>query len=73
LSEDASGHATISYQYHRTHIKEVLVRPEVADKGKGENIVISDPHTSNISQEEIACKAPDKKTSKSGGTKRRLN
>jgi hypothetical protein len=53
--------------------KEVLVRPEVADKGKGENIVISDPHTSNISQEEIACKAPDKKTSKSGGTKRRLN
>jgi hypothetical protein len=36
-------------------------------KGKGENIVIYDPHTSNISQEEIARKAPDKKTSKSGG------
>jgi hypothetical protein len=46
--------------------KEVLIRPEVADKGKGENIVISDPRTSNISQE-IARKAPDKKTSKSGG------
>jgi hypothetical protein len=39
----------------------------VADKGKGENIVISDPRTSNIPQEEIARKAPDKKTSKSGG------
>jgi hypothetical protein len=48
--------------------KEVLVRPKVADKGKGENIVISDPRTSNISQEKIARKAPDKKTSKSGGT-----
>jgi hypothetical protein len=30
--------------------KEVLVRSKVADKGKGENVVISDPHTSNISQ-----------------------
>jgi hypothetical protein len=49
-----------------------LVRPEVADKGKGENIVISDPRTSNISQE-IARKAPDKKTSKSGGAGGRLN
>jgi hypothetical protein len=48
--------------------KEVLVRPKVADKGKGENIVISDPHTSNISQEEIARKALDKKTNKSRGT-----
>jgi hypothetical protein len=47
--------------------KEVLVRPEVTDKGKGENIVISDPRTSNISQEEIARKAPDKETSKSRG------
>jgi hypothetical protein len=53
--------------------KEVLVRPEVTDKGKGENIIISDPHTSNISQEEIARKAPDKKTSKSGGARGRLN
>jgi hypothetical protein len=49
--------------------KEVLVRPEVVDKGKGENIVISDPRTSNISQEEIARKAPNKKTSKSGGAR----
>jgi hypothetical protein len=53
--------------------KEVLVRPEVADKGKGENIIISDPHTSNISQEEIARKTSDKKTSKSGGIGGRLN
>jgi hypothetical protein len=45
--------------------KEVLVRPEVADKGKGENIIISDPRTSNISQDKIARKAPDKETSKS--------
>jgi hypothetical protein len=34
--------------------KKVLVRPEVVDKGKGKNIVIGDPRTSNISQEEIA-------------------
>ena len=53
--------------------KEVLVRPKVADKGKGENIVISDSRTSNISQEEIARKALDKKTSKSGGAEGRLN
>jgi hypothetical protein len=49
--------------------KEVLVQPEVTDKGKGENIVISDPRTSNISQEEIARKAPDKETSKSRGAR----
>jgi hypothetical protein len=49
--------------------KEVLVRPEVADKGKGENIVISDPRMSNISQKEITRKAPDKETSKSRGTR----
>ena len=47
--------------------KKVMVQPEVADKGKGKNIIISDPRTSNISQEEIARKAPDKKTSKSRG------
>jgi hypothetical protein len=47
--------------------KEVLVRHEVADKGKDENIAISDPRTSNISQEEIVRKAPDKKTNKYGG------
>jgi hypothetical protein len=37
----------------------------MADKGKGENIVIGDPRTSNISQGGIARKAPDKKTNKS--------
>jgi hypothetical protein len=39
----------------------------VADKGKGKNIIIGDPRTSNISEEEIARKASDKKTNKSGG------
>jgi hypothetical protein len=53
--------------------KKVLVRPEVADKGKDKNIIISDPHTSNISQEEIARKAPDRNINKSGGTGGRLN
>jgi hypothetical protein len=51
----------------------VLVRPEVTDKGKDKNIVISDPRTSNISQEGIARKSPDRKTNKSGGTRGRLN
>jgi hypothetical protein len=53
--------------------KKILVRPEVADKGKGENIVIRDPHTSNISQEEIARKARNNKTNKFGGTGGKLN
>jgi hypothetical protein len=48
--------------------KKVSVRHEVADKGKGKNVLIGDPHTSNISQE-IARKALDKKTNKSGGTR----
>jgi hypothetical protein len=48
--------------------KKVLVWPEVADKGKDKNIIIGHLHTSNISQEEIAQKAPDRKTNKSGGT-----
>jgi hypothetical protein len=48
--------------------KRVLVRPEVADKGKGKNIVIGDPCTSNISQGGIARKALGKKTNKSRGT-----
>jgi hypothetical protein len=39
----------------------------VADKGKGKNIVLGDPRTSSISQGEIARKAPDRKTNKSGG------
>jgi hypothetical protein len=34
--------------------KKVLVRPEVANKGKDKNVIIGDPRTSNISQEEIA-------------------
>jgi hypothetical protein len=41
--------------------KKVLGQPEVADKGKDKNTIIGDPRTSNISQEEIARKAPDKK------------
>jgi hypothetical protein len=48
--------------------KRVLVRPKVADKGKCKNIVIGDPHMSNISQG-IAQKAPDRKTNKSGVTR----
>jgi hypothetical protein len=51
--------------------KEVLVRSEVADKGK--NIVIGDPRTSNISQGGIIRKAPEKKSNKSGGTRGRRN
>ena len=53
--------------------KKVLVRPEMADKGKGESIVICDPRTSNISQGWIARKAPDKKNKKSGGVGGKLN
>jgi hypothetical protein len=48
--------------------KKVLVRPEVADKGKDKNTIIGDLCTSNISQEGIARKALDRKTNKSGGT-----
>jgi hypothetical protein len=46
--------------------KKVLVRPEMADKSKSKNIIIDDPRTSNISQKEVARKAPDNKTNKSG-------
>ena len=48
--------------------KRVLVRLEVAIKGKGKNIIIGDPRTSNVSHGGVARKAPDKKTNKSGGT-----
>jgi hypothetical protein len=48
--------------------KQVLVRPKLADKGKDKNTVIGDPCTSNILQEGIARKAPDRKTNKFGGT-----
>jgi hypothetical protein len=47
--------------------KKVLVRPKMADKGKGESVIIVDPCTSNISQVGIARKVPDKKTNKSRG------
>jgi hypothetical protein len=53
--------------------KRVLVRPKVANKGKDENTIIGDLRTSNILQEGIARKAPDRKTNKSGGTRDRLN
>jgi hypothetical protein len=49
--------------------KKVLVRPEIANIGKGKSIVIGDPCTSNISQGRIARKAPDKKTNKFGGAR----
>jgi hypothetical protein len=45
--------------------KRVLVRLEVPDKGKGKNVIIGDPHMSNISQGGIARKALDRKTNKS--------
>ena len=48
--------------------KKILVRPEMADKSKSKDIIIDDPRTSNISQKEIARKAPDDKAKKSGGT-----
>jgi hypothetical protein len=45
--------------------KRVLVRPEVANKGKDKITIIDDLRTSNISQEGIARKAPDRKTTSS--------
>jgi hypothetical protein len=48
--------------------KKVLVRPEVADKGTNKNTIIGNLRTSNISQERIARKAPDRKTNKFGAT-----
>jgi hypothetical protein len=45
--------------------KKVLVWPEMADKGKGNGIVIGDPRMSLISQKEIARKASDEKAKKS--------
>jgi hypothetical protein len=49
--------------------KKVFVRPKMVNKGKGESIIIGDPHTSNISQGGIARKALDKKTNKYGGAR----
>jgi hypothetical protein len=41
----------------------------VAGKGKGKHIIISDPHTSNMTQGGITRKALDRKTNKSRGTR----
>jgi hypothetical protein len=46
--------------------KRVLVRPEMADKIKSKDIIIDDPRTSNISQKEVARRALNNKTNKSG-------
>jgi hypothetical protein len=48
--------------------KKILVRPEMANKGKSKDIIIGNPRMSNISQKEIARKAPDDKAKKFGGT-----
>jgi hypothetical protein len=53
--------------------KNVLVRPEMADKGKGKGIVIGDPRMSIISQKEIARKASDEEAKKSEGDGGRHN
>jgi hypothetical protein len=56
--------------------KKVLVRPEMADKGKGKDIVIGDRRTSDKSQKEIARKASDEKAKKSedgGGQAQLMN
>jgi hypothetical protein len=47
--------------------KKVLVWPEVANKGKGKNIFIGDPRTSNGSRGVVAQKALGKKTNKTRG------
>ena len=48
--------------------EKILVRPEMADKGKSKDIIIGSPRTSNISQKEIVRKAPDDQAKKCGGT-----
>jgi hypothetical protein len=53
--------------------EKVLVRPEMADKSKSKDIIIDDPHTSNILQKEDARKALDNKTNKSGSAEGRHN
>jgi hypothetical protein len=47
--------------------EKVLARPEMADKGKGKDIIIGDPRISNISQKEITQKALDEKAKRSRG------
>jgi hypothetical protein len=53
--------------------EKVLVRPEMVDKSKNKDIIIGDARMSNISQKEVAQKALDDKTNKSGGAGGRHN
>ena len=46
--------------------EKILVRPEMADKSKSKDIIIDDPRMSKISQKEVARKALDNNTNKSG-------
>jgi hypothetical protein len=48
--------------------KNILVRPEMADKGKSKDIITGNPRMSNISQKKIDRKTPDDKAKKFGGT-----
>jgi hypothetical protein len=59
-----------------TSTGEELVRPEMADKGKGKGIVIGDPRMSIISQKEIARKASSEKAKRfedAGGQAQLMN
>jgi hypothetical protein len=72
FSGDTSEHTTISCQYNRASKKKGFGStgsPEVTDKGKGKNIVIGNPPTSNILQEGIARKALDRNANKSRGAR----
>jgi hypothetical protein len=53
--------------------KKVLVRPEVANKGKDKNTIIGDLRTSNISQEGIAQKAQTERLTSPEAPGGRLN
>jgi hypothetical protein len=50
-------------------MQKVLVRPEMADKVKGNGIVIGDPRMSILLQKEIARKASNEKAKKSEGAR----
>jgi hypothetical protein len=48
--------------------KVFLVRPDMADRDKGKNIIVGSPHTSNIPQGVVTEKAPGRRrTTKSEG------
>jgi hypothetical protein len=49
--------------------KKVLVRPDMADKYKGKNIIIGSPRTSEISQGVNTQEALDKRINKTGGAR----